>query len=331
MKKFYFIIALLVACSILVWSCKKDHKQPQPGEKTDKTYNLTIGVSGDGFTQQISTNANSKIRSLTTSVSDSASLAGLIDQLYIYIIDSQGYIKYKFTQTNTSVGFGVIKTVIVPGNYQLAVFGCKDGVTVTSYDKSATVPTAFADASSGWDNNLEFNYSFPWSDCFSYNAPLVVQASDLNRNVTLSRIISQVKVVIKDAIPASVKTMILTVPKGLSTYHIFTDKFAFVPNGVDAGTSLSVAIPDSLIGKKNFSISMNLGNDTSRITPSFTCYGNNYSIIATRKFDPIVLSKNQQVVYTINNMFGGNGTSSGSSFQVSINTGWKPTVITQPF
>jgi hypothetical protein len=158
-----------------------------------------------------------------------------------------------------------------------------------------------------------------------------VQASDLNRTVTLSRVISQIKVIIKDAIPASVKSIYLTVPKGLSTYHIFTDQFAFVPNGVDAGTAVNVTIPDSLIGKRNFSISMNLGSDTSKIAPNFTCYGNNNNIIATRKFDPIVLSKNQQVVYTINNMFGGNGTSSGSSFQVSINTGWKPTVITQPF
>jgi hypothetical protein len=330
MKKYYFIIALLVACSILVWSCKKDHKQPQPGEKTDKTYNLTIGVNSD-FTQEISTGANSKIRSLATSVSDSASLAGLIDNLYFYIVDSGGYIKYRFTQTKSSVGFGILKTIVVPGNYQLYVLGFKDGIEITGSDKGTNSVVAHIEASPGWDNDVGYVQSNPWLDCFSYRAPLVVQASDLNRTVTLSRIISQIKVIIKDAIPASVKTIELHVSKGLSTYHLFTDKFEFTPPYTDQGTSFRVAIPDSLIGKKNFSISMNVGSDTSKIAPVIACYGSNSTTITRRTFDPIVLSKNQQVVYTVSNLFGGNGTSSGSSFQVSINTGWKPIVVTQPF
>jgi hypothetical protein len=264
-------------------------------------------------------------------VSDSASLAGLIDNLYFYIVDSGGYIKYRFTQTKSSVGFGILKTIVVPGNYQLYVLGFKDGIEITGSDKGTNSVVAHIEASPGWDNDVGYVQSNPWLDCFSYRAPLVVQASDLNRTVTLSRIISQIKVIIKDAIPASVKTIELHVSKGLSTYHLFTDKFEFTPPYTDQGTSFRVAIPDSLIGKKNFSISMNVGSDTSKIAPVIACYGSNSTTITRRTFDPIVLSKNQQVVYTVSNLFGGNGTSSGSSFQVSINTGWKPIVVTQPF
>lgn len=336
MKKYYFIIALLVACSIFVWSCKKDHKQLQPVETSNKkTYNVTIGVSGGSFTQQITNATSNKIRSLATAVSDSASLAGLVDKLYFYITDNQWYIKYKFTQTKGDVGFGTIKTTLPPDNYRLYVFGCKDGVTVTSSD-GTLYSGGYVEFDAAERTDGASHYTKSWPESFSCNALLDVGSADVNKIATLTRPICQIKVVIKDAIPASVKSIKLSSSPSLASYNLFMDYFSsgIIDNG---GAAVSVAIPDSLIGKKNFSLYVNTGCDTSNvnrghyISSEINCYGNNNSIIATRSLGSIFLNANQQVIYTVDNLFGGNTTPQSASFHVSVNTGWKPTVITQPF
>jgi len=336
MKKYYFIIELLVACSIFVWSCKKDHKQLQPVETSNKkTYNVTIGVSGGGFTQQITNATSNKMRSLATAVSDSASLAGIIDKLYIYITDNQRHILHKFIQSKSDIGFGTVKTTLPPDYYILDIFGCKDGVTVTSSD-GTLYSGGYVQVDAGGSSVGGIYYSNSWPDSFSYNGGLDVQSFDINKTVTLNRVICQVKVIIKDAIPASVKSIRLSSRPSLPSYNLFGDFFSGFVTG-DGGASVLVAIPDSLIGKKDFSLFVNTGSDTSSINrgnyfaPEINCYGTNNSVITARTLGQIFLNRNQQVVYTINNLFGGSGASSNSSFQVSVNTGWKPTVITQPF
>jgi hypothetical protein len=337
MKKYYFIIALLVACSIFVWSCKKDHKQLQPVETSNKkTYNVTIGVSGGSFTQQITNATSNKIRSLATAVSDSAALAGLIDKLYIYITDNQFRIKYKFTQTKSDVDFGTVKITLPPDNYRLYIFGCKDGVTVTSSD-GTTNSGGYVEFDAAERTNGASHYIKSWPESFSCNALLEVQSADVNKIVTLTRPICQVKVVIKDALPASVKSIKLSSRPSLSSYNLFSGTFYYSIVD-DGGANVSVAIPDSLIGKKNFSLYVNTGCDTSYInrgnyiSSEINCYGNNNnSLIVARSLGSVFLYGNQQVIYTIDSMFGGITTPQNASFQVSVNTGWKPTVITQSF
>ncbi|WP_413666593.1 hypothetical protein ACEN9X_18880 [Mucilaginibacter sp. Mucisp86] len=335
MKKYYFIIALLVACSIFVWSCKKDHKQLQPVETSNKkTYNVTLGVSGSNFTQQITNATTNKMHSLATAASDSASLAGIIDKLYIYIVDSHGYTKYKAAQTKSDVGFGSVKTALAPDNYRLYMFGCKDDVNVIYSDATpysgTNIEVEVHDITNGTTH-----YSKSWPDSFNYLGNLDV-SDDINQSISLYRIICQVKVVFKDAIPASVKSIKLSSRPSIASLNLAIGYFTGYGTGDQAATA-SVSIPDSLIGKKNFSLYVNTGSDTSYFNPGnyisseINCYDSNNSTIVTRSLGSIFLYRNQQAIYTIDNMFGGITTPQNASFQVSVNTGWKPTVITQPF
>ncbi|TWF42276.1 hypothetical protein FHW36_10231 [Chitinophaga polysaccharea] len=242
MKTLIFCTALLM---VLLTSCSKSSHENIPKDDSQK---FAIKFDISGFNQMIG-DFDGNARSASggsTAKTDPDTLKKYINYIYFYVFANGAKLK-EVRQTSTDTAFGHIIDSMPAGNYNIAMIGSKDPVTIE--------PTY------GDDRFLVFG--LPGTDVFFKNIPISVSGA-INQTMTLDRIVSKLKVVIKDKIPTGTKSItisLLSDPQrgGLEVVSMILNKLRLSRGEpVDGGQGLSGYSPDvigtdTLIGTENFS------------------------------------------------------------------------------
>jgi len=326
--KLYKIAFATLICTYLL-SCKKNHTTAP--DNSNKKYNLHVNIAD--FSQTISGNSfqGSNLKTLS-SVSAPSSLASLVKNLWIIVYDSQKKQYIGNNVLNTDVNFGTFNVQLIPGTYQVCVVGYNgpaisvNTTQFTAYTKSQIVRNPFSNVS-----NLNISQ---WTHFYSYSQPLTIVDADVNKDITLTRLTSQLVLNITDAIPSSVYSIQFAPSYNFVTYNYYDNKI--LPNTVATGVGvlpvpLTDTIPAAAKGKTGYQMVYNLLMDTT-ISVNVTAYNATAGIVAQRTINNIRVKPNSQVTLS-GNMFGGTtANGSGNSFKISIDTAWSQTGnLTQTF
>lgn len=245
MRTFILCTSLLIALFV---SCKKSSDNPNPPQNNDQKFLIKFDVSG--FNQDIE-DFNSRIKSSSTSPlgrTDPDTLKNYINHIYFYVFDPVSTARLlEIHQTSADSSFGHIVDSMPAGNYRIVMIGSKDPVNIE--------PTY------GDDRLLIFG--LPGTDVF-FNKVSVSISGPINQAMILERIVSKLKIIVKDKIPTGTKSItisLLSDPQrgGLEVISYILNKLR-LSNGtpVSAGQGLSGYSPDvvntdTLIGTENFS------------------------------------------------------------------------------
>ncbi len=233
---------------------------------------------------------------------------------------------------NTNANFGTFDVQLIPGTYQVCVVGYNgpaisvNTTQFTAYTKSQIVYNGFTNR-----NSLGISQ---WTPFYSYSQPLTIVDADVNKDITLTRLTSQLVLNITDAIPSSVYSIQFAPSYNFVTYNYYDNKI--LPNIVATGVGvLPVPLTDTISaaakGKTGYQMVYNLLLDTT-ISVNVTAYNTTAGIVAQRLINNIRVKPNSQVTLS-GNMFGGTtANGSGNSFKISIDTAWSRTGnLTQTF
>jgi hypothetical protein len=330
----YFLVVIFAV------SCKKEH--PAIGvTNPEGLYTLRINLSN--FSEQI-TNGVNKLK-VDATASDSASLSMLVDSLHFILYNTDGNGFQEARQGKKNANFGKFVLQVRPGDYILSVIGESGGKNISFTDQFSTIEQTvgldgyyISNGTSGFKDLAGINPTLarasvnPWISFYDYNAPLSVVSSDVNRTVTLRNALSQLIVNIKDAIPASIKYISVTVENNKAWYSTHTGKSVWSqdPNNHSPKPLPYynlVPVPATEIGKTNFKIYNNMMCD-STVDVEIACFDQNKLLMVKKTVNNIAIKPNEQVILT-GNMFGSETTNTG--FNIKVNVGWDPVVLTQTF
>jgi hypothetical protein len=249
MKKSLF--GFMLVCMIIV-SCKKEHsKDSQPGQTSRKV------VFNVGFSQQIVdfNTGNQKVNNLKSDAV-AATLASKIDILYYAVYDSVGHKIHVIKQLSTGSSFGSYTDILNPGKYSVVVAGGKTGFLLGPDLEGGNATSRLSTDVINYGSYTKAGTSV-WNpfnkDAFFKNIAITVGKTDISQSFALDRIVSQMVVNIKDAIPSSVKTI------GVSLISHLSDRFLIGTGTAVPSSTSSINVIDTLassdIGKTNYQIS----------------------------------------------------------------------------
>lgn len=239
MKTFMLCTGLLLA---LLTSCKKSADTPNPPQDSQK---FLIKFDVSGFSQDIedfNTRINPSILSLGK---DGDTIKNYVNHIHFYVFNGVAKM-LEIHQTSADSSFGHIVDSMPAGNYSIVMVGSKDPVNIE--------PTY------GDDRLLVFG--LPGTDVFFKRVSVSI-SGPINQAMILERIVSKLKIVVKDKIPTGTKSIrisLLSDPQrgGLEVISYILNKLRLSSGTpVDAGQALSGYSPDliytdTLIGKENF-------------------------------------------------------------------------------
>ncbi|MGZ3766119.1 MAG: hypothetical protein ACXVB0_19610 [Mucilaginibacter sp.] len=293
-------IILFLAVGLLLFSCKKDHKNtPDPA---NKTYAVNFNISG--FTQQIvGSTSKLHVNSLQTNTVDIASYFDYFDYV-VYSGSTTSSIVHRTTIDLKKSGFSNNVSDNLPnGTYTIVFVAWKNG-GVNVYPVNAYINAA------------------PWTDTFFKKITITVSGGSINQDVSLDRILGQLSVQLKDIMPSNASSIAVTV-------NAETGRFFFTPQDpseTPLGPSTSTfAIPDSVKGKTGFKVSRFIQNDKQPFTTTIICYDASNKILAQTTVTNVSIQHNVQTLLT-GYLFGAN-----TGFNVVLNAGWDPTPINTQF
>lgn len=171
-------ILTMLACLLLFTSCKKNG-QPEPPDNTQR-YPVRFDVSG--FDQEITGFGKTTADTLSNHISN----------LY-YVVFSGGNAVHKIEQVAGDENFGTIYDSLPAGSYTIALVGSKAPVTLRSYGL----------------NEEPRLLVFPRTDVFYKRAVINVNGA-VNQILVLDRIMSKLKIVLKDRVPYDAGTISVT-------------------------------------------------------------------------------------------------------------------------
>ena len=289
--------------SIVLLSCKKENHN-QTTSPDIKLY--PVGFSVSGTNQQIvPIDQKSKTKVNAVVGSDSSAINRLIYRVY----DSSNTLKKTITINKGEPRFGSFQDSLAAGSYT-AVF-----VGVIDVDKFRDNGTSFY----YFDSTTSDEFSL---ETFYKKINFVVGSSNIQQNVVLQRINSQLQLIIKDEIPADITRISVYVTKGLGDYYSYLD--AVVSD--ETYQYLGASVTSDKIGTTNFTITSApslLANGTPA-TVQITTYGSDGDTPASRKtINNVTLQPNKLTILT-GNLFTPD--SNPNSFSVSYNTIYNPDI-----
>jgi hypothetical protein len=305
MKK--YLPLLLVVC-FFAFSCKKDH---HPGTDPDaKTYNVKFNLTG--FTQSITSAAShKKVNGIKTNATPVPVTNDYFKIIKYIVYDAYGHEVRNLSIDSTASNFGTISDKLPAGTYTIGIGAGKGGLQSVLRDVVGSNYRYFYGVNSN-------SPTFPWGDTFVDKFKITLQG-DINQAVTLSRIVGQLEVNIEDAIPANVKTIVVTVNKDYYYYTFGAEQ----PEVPDLAT-LTTIVPDAVKGSTNFKIDNIICNTITPFSVTITPYDANKKKINTGvTVTNVTCEKNKKTILS-GKLFN---SPVNNSFSIGIND-WDPNTNT---
>jgi hypothetical protein len=275
MKHNYILCGI---CLLLLFSCKKDKKNPPAEKLYPVSFNITdfsqIHVPIDGGV----------VKAKTTTAIDTLPVTDLIFMLF----NADGTaLKELKRVTKTSTGFGKFTTSVAPGNY-LAVF-CGG-------------PSSLKVSGDGTIGSLIGNLTV-WGDTFYKKTSITVTSSAVSQNVALDRLSAQLVLNVNDAIPADVKKITVSYKDYQSIKASTGDRL--VPQGVTVTNSATI-VPAN-VGKTNYRIVMNTLNNVTPFAVTIKYFKADLNnAFATKTVTDVVCNQNVRTILSGNLFTPGN-------------------------
>lgn len=293
----------LLILALVFTGCQKPVNDVEPqteAKKTEVTFTVT------DFAQSVKGFASAGNKA-TMAVGDT--LSNYADNLYYTIYAADGSYVKSATQTKTNANFGKFTEQLVPGNYDVFVtatqnmFGYFAG-TGSVYSTAKITPPA---------PNL-------WLEFFTKNLSITVGGTPLTQSITLDRAVGALDVVLKDAMPASVAKIAVTVDKEAADLLIKTGVA-----GTYGSTTRDFALTAADAGVANKKFSVLLANTATDINVTLQAFDSNGTKLAEKVITTRV-NKNQRTTLT-GNLFG----PAATGFTVVVNPVWSPSGAVVPF
>lgn len=292
MKKILTI--LIITCTALT-ACKKDNHTKSGGSGALQSVIFQVGFSQttSGF------ETNLKLNDADTSVTNN------VDLLFYMVFDSAGKNLHNVTQQKGDSGFGTFTDHLPAGSYTMAIAGAKAGSTIAvqgDLTKQRIRPAT-------------------GTDLFFKKITFVVTTVPSTQNVNLERVNSRVKIVIKDAIPAGVALITVTLTP------MYTDWYVGSASPILAyGQTYVYNIPATAIGTTNYTITPPdfLADGGGMVAVDISAGGHlsqqENTLIKDKVAEKIINASTGQNKITVltGNLFGGNGTTGGDGFTISL-------------
>jgi len=313
MKKF---LIFSMAVVLFATSCSKDKSsQNKPPVNSGKKYAVTFNVSG--FTQTLNTNA---INKKTLDDVAPGSVASGANVLYYYVQNSAGVFVSQIKETPTSAGanFGTITDQLPAGTYTVAFLAGQTGLK-TLY-LIPDYPTSIGFHGFYFTYNIAPGQFAPWQDTFFKKFTLTVTDQPVTQAVSLDRVVGEIQLDIKDAIPDNLKTIKFTFNYEYSGYRMDVDT-AFNTFQTPRSYLVTSTIPDSVIGKTDYKINTIIGNTSTPIDVTITCLDAANNTLSVTTVPSVRCQKNLRTVLS------GSLFSDASAFKTYVDTAWASTPV----
>ncbi|MBO9730859.1 MAG: hypothetical protein J7623_19625 [Chitinophaga sp.] len=314
-------IRFLLSSLVILSACQKDNSNqtPTPPQKKDKhpvQFNVT------GFSSSIADFSNGRNSQHAKIAGDS--LPAYVHYLAynVYEASNLRFIKTIYqTQTAAGANFGKITDTLATGSYVVSITATQDSILPNpdGYFGGMANPTNIPDG---------FAATQPGTDVFNKRMTISVDSGLVNQNVVLDRIVSKLKLVIEDTIPANAKLIGFYPTKypkvqysDLPAFYQYREGTITVGwNGNNTYGYYYVPIADT--GKRtNFSMETLVLNTTSQqISVRILCLGPNNIVIADKTVNDITL-ENNKITILRGRLFSTSGGSGG--VDVGVDGRWK--------
>jgi hypothetical protein len=241
MKK---IIIILLSLSAGLLSCKKENKAPSadPDETSGKKYPVSFTVSP--FDVQTGTLSVQSTAKKTMALSDN------FKYLYYYVTKKSDSLKVIKTikQKYTDEGFGRIYDSLLPGKYNIFIFGAaRPDVDVFTGNETFYYPgllLAYGGTAHRPSNSI--------GDNFLKKIPITVSKFS-EQEVKLDRIVGKVNVKFTDAIPAGVSKIVVNFNAVPDVLDLYTGQEA-ITNDSDETVTITYNVKPGDVGKTGLTI-----------------------------------------------------------------------------
>jgi hypothetical protein len=323
MKK---LLLLSASCLILFSACKKDSNEGVERSSNEKTYPVSINLSG--FKTSLTTMSTAK-QTLDGPISPADAH---IDKIMYLIYDSQGnqvsrmeqyaanankiyrIINDKRVLMNSSNAFGAITDTLKAGIYTMVTTAgglyANFNSVVTVSSSNGEVPSAvpgYYVSSTLADAKFYTNPQGGTGNAFYYKGQLTVGDNTPPTPVTLSRIVGMIELVFEDQLPASARMLSVTVGGEKSYYRVNTN----TPEGTyDNSYNMAISgygLPDDF----RVHHSIYIQNTATPVDLTVTVYDDAQKVLGHKTITNIPVTANQKTIVT-GKMF--NPASGNSSF-----------------
>lgn len=299
MKNLFSIIILAAVFA----GCQKPANEVEPETGSKKT-EVTFAVTD--FDQSVKGFASVNTKA-TMAVGDT--LSNYADNLYYTIYAADGSYVKSAMQAKTATNFGKFTEPLAPGTYDVYIAATPNSIGFfaglgSTYSTASITPPA---------PNL-------WLDFFSKNLSVTVGAEPLTQSVRLDRAVGALDVVLKDALPATVAKISVTVDKEAADLLIKTG-VAKTYGSTTRDFTLTAA--DAGVANKKFSVLLaNTATDVNVTLQAFDAAGTKLAekVVTTR------INKNQRTTLT-GSLIG----PAAAGFTVAVNPVWNPSGATVNF
>ncbi|WP_158827266.1 FimB/Mfa2 family fimbrial subunit [Mucilaginibacter lacusdianchii] len=311
--KFIYIVLL----SICFASCKKDSKNTNTDKPAEKLYPVTFGVSS--FTQNsIPLSVGKQTNTIVTTAT--STLKDTLDVLYYYLVDADGKVRSHIQQTSSASNFGTIKDSVAAGTYTVVFTGGKSGLQ--GINNTPVIP-----ASAPLANNITFTYNTsspgqyiaPWQDFFYKKFTVQIPTNNSNKQINLDRVVAQLQVVIKDALPANVASVAVFISNDLYDQNLLNLK----TTGSENSRTFKM-LTETEKGKSNYTLTTYTMAYGAPFKVTINCYDNNGGLLISKQVDDVTAQANKRTILS-GNLF--TPSTSSNAFNVSVNVQWNATNV----
>jgi len=297
---------ILLIAPLFMFSCKKD-RGPVNFIKGTSAKKHAVTVSVTNFRLTRGTFALRHKLSTLASSDTLANIASYVDQLSYVVLDSAFNPVKKISQDSTSANMGTITDSLAAGTYYICIVAGKNGLAVTP--SAALLGGTYDYSGKGWQ------------DTFWAQFQLIIGDHDLNRMVTLHRVVGKLEVLLLDNIPANADSLFITINGDAIQKTLLDSSFFF---GTDTVT-FKVGIPASAKGQPNFTVDRLIGAISQSFTVTLTCKDSGGNVIATANGNSVTCYANERTILSGSLFTGAGNNSSSQLFTVRADTAWNTT------
>ncbi|GAA4911629.1 hypothetical protein GCM10023313_13200 [Mucilaginibacter defluvii] len=320
MKAIYNTIAIAILTTIA--SCKKDAK-PTPSDN-NKEYEVNFTVSG--FTKEYSGVKTNAVGDTAIREDNDYKFYRVFHRL---ILNSAGAAVGNYVTTTD----GSIKVKLQPGNYTIyCAAGLNDDTRgLSRQEKEGAVYGTLVHSGK---SSIAFYYDtsfYPsiFRETFAKSIAFTVGQSNQALNIVLERVVAQVQLNIKDAIPSNVKYIYTRVSPAKHVYNWGSEPYVVNDDLDSADAGARFTITSGLSGKSNLRFATYaLVDANSKHNVTIEAVDANDKVIASKALTGVTCNPNQITLLT-GNLFGGNGTATGTN--VKVDSTWNSNIVYKSF
>jgi hypothetical protein len=271
---------------VLLFACKKENGTEQRPTTPQTQFPVRFDIGGFNIGFEDLRKAGNESAGKDSSISN---YIGFISySVYLYSPGGDEHLVKRIFQNASNPNFGVITDSLPSGQYTIAVVGSKDSVRLIPHPTFPNIDLLLLD--------------LPGTDVF-YKRLVLTVSGNVNESLSLARIVSKLKVVIKDAIPAEadkisflpkVYPIIWDLPEELNSSFIINN--GTVALGRSSYTYNSLVTP-ALQGTTNLTKEMYvLTPDSGRISFQLQATNAAGTAISTRLIQNIPVNNHQVTV-----------------------------------